>query len=192
MSHTIFFPNEDENRALLDWAAQRIPWMQPSAAMKALGVVEGPDLSHPLLAVCIYHNFTETKQMPAFVHDGERVPATNWFGTCEISFAASSPKWATRRTISNLLRIPFLQYKCRKVLTVIPSTNKRAIRFNEGIGLKPEGTLRHQYAKGVHACIHGMMRSEFDARWKDPRPNIRRPTGLQVHGQQERRISQSA
>lgn len=182
MSHTIFFPNETENQALLEWAARRIPWMKPHAAMKALGVVEGPDLSCPLLAVCIYHGYTEPEQI-----DGK-----TWYGTCEISFAAASPKWATRRTISNLLSIPFSQYGCRKVLTAIPSTNKRAIRFNEGIGLIGEGTLRHQYAKGVHACIHGMMRSEWEARWKNPRPNIRRPTELQAHGQQERRISASA
>lgn len=173
MSHTIFFPGEAENAVLLEWAARRIPWMAPHPAMKALGVVEGPDLSYPLLAVCIYHNFTAPREI-----DGK-----TWYGTCEISFAAASPKWATRRTISSLLSIPFLQYSCRKVVTVIPSTNKRAIRFNEGIGLKPEGTLRHQYAKGVHACIHGMMRSEWETRWKHPKPNIRRPTGSQAYGQ---------
>jgi RimJ/RimL family protein N-acetyltransferase len=175
MSHTLFFPTSpDENSALLQWAARRIPWMAAQPAMRAIGVVEGPDLSHPLLAVCIYHNFVGTQQI-----DGKP-----WYGYCEISFAADSPKWATRRTISNLLRIPFLQYNCRKVMTVIPSTNKRAIRFNEGIGLKPEGTLRHQFAKNVHACIFGMMRGEFEKRWLNPLPNIRRPTGSQVHGQQ--------
>jgi RimJ/RimL family protein N-acetyltransferase len=173
MSHTIFFPDEAQNAVLLDWAASRIPWLSPHPAMKALGIVEGPDLSHPLLGVCIYHNFTAPRE----------IEGKTWYGTCEISFAAASPKWATRRTISNLLKITFLQYNCRKVLTVIPSTNKRAIRFNEGIGLKPEGTLRHQFAKGVHACIHGMMRSEWEARWKHPRPKIRRPTGSQVNGQ---------
>lgn len=182
MSHTIYFPGDQENAALLQWAAKRIPWMQPSPAMKALGVVEGPDLSHPLLAVCIYHGYVA----PMLI-DGKP-----WYGVCEISFAAASPKWATRRTISNLLRIPFLQYNCRKVTTVIPSTNKRAIRFNEGIGLKPEGTLRHHFAKGVHACIFGMMKAEFEKRWLDPQPSIRPEPGLQVHGQQERRISASA
>lgn len=182
MSHTIYFPSEDENKALLDWAARRIPWMVPHSAMKALGVVEGPDLSHPLLAVCIYHGYVAPMQ----------INGKTWYGICEISFAAASPKWATRRTISNLLRIPFLQYHCRKVTTAIPSTNKRAIRFNEGIGLKPEGTLRHHYAKGVHACIFGMMRSEFDARWKDPRPNVKSPTGSQVNGQQVSLSSASA
>jgi RimJ/RimL family protein N-acetyltransferase len=174
MSHTIFFPrNPDENKALLEWAAQRIPWMEAHSAMQAVGIVEGPDLSFPLLAVCFYHNYIPTKTI-----DGKL-----WYGVCEIGFAARSPKWATRRAISDLLRIPFVTYTCRKVVTVIPSTNKRAIRFNEGIGLKPEGTLRHHFAKGVHACIHGMMKSEFEARWKDPQPKARRSTGLRVNAQ---------
>jgi RimJ/RimL family protein N-acetyltransferase len=177
MSHTIFFPSTDaENLKLLEWAAVRIPHLTPSASMRAVGVVAGGDLTFPLLAVCIYHNYTAPKEI-----DGK-----TWYGTCEISFAAASPKWATRRSISTLLSIPFLQYACRKVVTATPSTNKRALRFNEGIGLKPEGTLRHQYAKNVHACICGMTRGEFEARWKNPRPKVRRPTEKQAYGQQER------
>ncbi len=173
MSHTLFFPTTpDENKALLDWMGQRIPHMTTRAA-QAVGIIEGPDLSFPLMAVCAYHGFVETMTI-----DGKP-----WYGLCEISFAARTPKWATRRVISDLLRIPFVTYNCRKVTTVIPSTNKRAIRFNEGIGLKPEGTLRHHFAKGVHACIHGMMKSEFEKRWKDPRP-IRPRTGSQAHGQE--------
>lgn len=183
MSHTLFFPSgDDENMALLQWAAKRIPWFEPTNSSKALGVVAGPDLSHPLLAVCFYCNY-----IPPKVIDGK-----TWYGVCEIGFAADSPRWATRGMISDLLGLPFRQYKCRKILTIIPSSNTRAIEFNKGIGLKPEGTLRHHYAKGVHACIHGMMRSEWEARWKDPQPNIRRPTGSQVNGQQVSILSASA
>lgn len=173
MTHTLFFPTPEQNVALVEWAARRIPWMTPHAAMRAVGVVDGPDLTCPLLAVCIYHNFTAPREI-----DGK-----TWYGTCEISMAAASPRWATRQTITNLLGLPFSQYNCRKVLTAIPSTNRRAIRFNEGIGLKPEGTLRHQFAKGVHACIHGIMRSEFEARWKHPRPKARRQPDRRPHGQ---------
>ncbi len=174
MGHTIFFPTTPlENQTLLQWAAARIPWMAPNGNMRAVAVNAGPSMGDELLAVCIYHNYTETK-----VIDGKP-----WYGLCEISFAAGSPKWATRRTISNLLRIAFLQYNCRKVSTVIPSTNKRAIRFNEGIGLKLEGSLRHHFAKSVHACVHGMMRSEFEKRWKDPVSSVRRQPGPQANGQ---------
>jgi hypothetical protein len=77
-------------------------------------------------------------------------------------------------------------------VTVIPSSNTRAIEFNKGIGLKPEGTLRHHFAKGVHACIHGMLKSEFTERWENPRP-ARRSTGSQDHhGIVQGRISASS
>jgi hypothetical protein len=68
-------------------------------------------------------------------------------------------------------------------VTVIPSSNARAIEFNKGIGLKWEATLRHQFAKGVHAQIHGMMKSEYEARWLKPRPKVRPPTGSGRNGQ---------
>lgn len=169
MSHALLYGFDE---TLAKWACGRIPWLAYSPTMRAVGVADGQEASAALLAVCIYHGY-----VGAQIIDGKP-----WYGLCEISFAAMSPKWATRRTIGNLLGIPFLQYGCRKVVTVIPSTNKRAIRFNEGIGLKPEGTLRHHFAKGVHACIHGMMKSEFDARWQHPRP-VRHPQDRRPNGQ---------
>jgi RimJ/RimL family protein N-acetyltransferase len=169
MSHALLWGFDEQ---LAKWACQRIPWLSYSPTMRAVGVADGQEASAALLAVCVYHGYVAPVQV-----DGKP-----WYGICEISFAAASPRWATRRTISNLLSIPFLQYGCRKVVTVIPSTNKRAIRFNEGIGLKPEGTLRHHFAKGVHACIHGMMKSEYETRWQHPRP-VRPSQDRRLHGQ---------
>jgi RimJ/RimL family protein N-acetyltransferase len=168
LSHNYLFGFDEQ---LARWACDRIPWADYQPTMKAVGIADGDTEASKLLAVCVYHSYIPTKTI-----DGKP-----WFGLCEISFAAASPKWATRSAISFLLGIPFLQYNCRKVVTIIPSTNKRALRFNEGIGLKPEGTLRHHFAKGVHACIHGILRSEYDARWKHP--HRRRPSGSQAHGQ---------
>lgn len=170
MSNTLLFGFDEQ---LARWACDRIPWAIYSPTMRAVGVSDGPDEKAQLLGVCIYMNYQPTMQI-----DGKP-----WYGVCEIGFAARSPRWASRRTISNLLRIPFLQYGCRKVYTVIPSSNTRAIEFNKGIGLKPEGTLRHHYAKGVHACIHGMMRHEFEERWKDPLQ--RRATGSRAHAKHQ-------
>lgn len=170
MSHNLIFGFDER---LARWACERIPHLPYSSSMRAVGVADGPDASAKLLAVCIYHNYAAP-----FEIDGK-----TWYGLCEISFAAESPRWATRRTITNLLGIPFRQYNCRKVVTVIPSSNARAIEFNKGIGLKPEGTLRHHFAKDVHACIHGMMKSEYEARWLNPRP-ARRPPDRRPHGQE--------
>lgn len=158
------------DKPLVEWACKRIPWMDYSPTMRAVGVADGTDASAKLLAVCVYHNYIPKKL----------IEGKPWYGICEISFAAESASWASRRTISNLLRIPFLDYDCRKIVTVIPSTNKRAIRFNEGIGMKLEGTLSDHFAKGVHACVFGMKRGYFDSHWRDLK---RRPARSQAHGQ---------
>lgn len=181
MSNTLFFLQEPDHEAMVRWACERIPWMSFSPTMRAVAIGDvQPDGAVDHLAVCLFHGFVPPSDIDFKDGRGPR-PA---YGVCEISFAARSPRWATRGMISALLSIPFGQYNCRKVVTVIPSTNKRAIRFNEGIGLKLEGTLRHHFAKGVHACIFGMMRAEYDARWKNPRPT-RRPTGSQASGHQQ-------
>jgi RimJ/RimL family protein N-acetyltransferase len=169
LSHTLIYGFDEQ---LARWACDRIPWAEYNPNMRAVGVADGDDASAQLLAVCVYHNYAPIKMI-----DG--VP---WYGICEIAMAAASPRWATRRTITNLLWIPFRQYNCRKVVTVIPSSNERAISFNKGIGLKWEASLRHHFAKGVHAQIHGMMKSEYEARWLKPRP-ARRSAGSGIDGQ---------
>jgi len=177
MGHTLLFGFDE---TLAKWACDRIPWADWNPSMRAVGVADGPEASAKLLAVCVYHNYTAVK-----IIDGKP-----WYGTCEISMAAASPRWATRTTIKNLLRIPFLQYGCRKVFTVIPSINTRAIEFNRGIGLKLEGSPRHHYAKGVHACLFGLLKSEFEH--PDFLARKRIVPERRTHGQQERIATISA
>jgi RimJ/RimL family protein N-acetyltransferase len=69
-------------------------------------------------------------------------------GNVEITFAADSPKWATRETIAKLMRWPFVQLDCHRVTTRIAASNHRAIRFNEGIGFKREGVIREGWGRG--------------------------------------------
>jgi len=168
MSHTLIFGFDEQ---LARWACERIPWASYSPNMRAVGVADGDGPDARLLAVCIYHNYIPIQQ----------VGGKPWYGLCEVGFASATPRWATRSTIRSLMSIPFLQYDCRKVVAIVPSTNEPAIRLLEGIGAKQEGPLRHHFAKGVHACVFGMMRWEFEERWKVPRPTTRRPTGTQAH-----------
>jgi RimJ/RimL family protein N-acetyltransferase len=147
--HTLLYGFDEQ---LARWACERVPWADYNPHMKAVGVSSGPEASDKLLAVVIYHDYRPPKS----------IGGVEWYNTVEMSIAAASPSWATRGTIIDLLKIPFSQFKVRKVRLVCPSTNKRAIRFAEGIGFTPEGTLRHEYAKGVHACVLGLLRTEFE------------------------------
>jgi RimJ/RimL family protein N-acetyltransferase len=82
-------------------------------------------------------------------------------GNVEISFAADSPRWATRDTIRRLMAWPFRQLDCHRVTTRIAASNTRAIRFNEGIGFKREGVMRQASGpNGEDMIIFGMLRSE--------------------------------
>jgi RimJ/RimL family protein N-acetyltransferase len=149
MTHTLIFGFDEQ---LSRWACERIPWAIWHNGIRAVGVADGDGPDAKLMAVITYSNYYPPKMI-----DGRE-----WYGTVEMGIAAATPRWATRRTIVNLLSIAFCQYKVRKVRLLCPSTNKRAIRFAEGIGFKPEGTLRHEYADGVHACVLGLLRKEFE------------------------------
>jgi RimJ/RimL family protein N-acetyltransferase len=124
---------------LLDWIADRIP---------------GTDASH----------WKGLARAVGVVIDGEIVAAMavgGWErGNVEISFAADSPKWATRDTIRRMMAWPFVQLDCHRVTTRISENNHRAIRFNEGIGFKREGIIREGWGQGEDAILFGLLRSE--------------------------------
>ena len=130
-----------QDARVMAFVVQRVPHMDPLKDYTAIGVA---DEAGTLVAGCLYHSY---------------VPR---YAGLEISFAASSARWARRGVIRQLLAYPFVQLGCRRVMTVIPSDNARAIRFNIGIGFVREGTLRHFYAPKRHAVVCGFLRSDFD------------------------------
>ena len=132
------------------WCAAQIPHV--GAAGFGLSKAIGVAIEHPsgprLIAACVYHNWIEA------------------YGICEISFAALSPRWATKPNIRALLAVPFAQYKARKVYLQIPADNARALRVSAGIGFKREAVLRHHYAAGRHGVVMSMMRDEWAQTWR--------------------------
>lgn len=129
------------------WAAKKIPhvgsaeWFGP---FRAIGVATGPTPTDRLMAVIVFHAY-----FPQFKH-------------CQISVAASDPRWASRKTIRDVLAFPFLQYGCNLVWTVTPHTSDRVIRFNKAIGFVAEGTLLDRFGANVHATICRMRRRDYD------------------------------
>ncbi|MGN6124694.1 MAG: GNAT family N-acetyltransferase [Sphingomonas oligoaromativorans] len=133
----------DEPR-LLRWCAERIPhataegWYLERA--QPLGISDGRDL----LAVMVVHGYERQH------------------GNAQISMAAASPRWASRPVIAKLLSYPFEQLRCQRITTLIPASNARAIRFNEGIGFQREGLARRGF--GTEDCvILGLLAEERPA-----------------------------
>ena len=131
-----------QDEGVAKWVASHIPHMGNTVLrdFSAIGVVN--DAGHPVAGV-IYHDY---------------IPD---YGTIQLTMAASTPRWAQRGTIGALLRYPFVQLGCNKVWTATPHTNERAIRFNRGLGFRQEGVLRHQFGRGAHAVICGLLKNEY-------------------------------
>lgn len=125
------------------WAVEQIPHV---ADVEALGpfVAVAVESYGEVVAACVYHRW---------------VPE---YGTCEMTFAAKSPRWATRGTIKALLAVPFEQFGCFSVGCVVPHAHERARKFVRGIGFVQEGVRRHGFGPKRHAVIYSMTRNEFD------------------------------
>jgi RimJ/RimL family protein N-acetyltransferase len=126
------------------WVCKHIPAMGASTALfgpcKAIGV---EDKDGNALAGVVYHDFQEH------------------FRTMQVSFAASSPRWATRNMVRTLLFYPFEQANVQKLWSAIQHTNARALKFSAGIGFKKEATLGDHFGRGSHAVISRMYDTDF-------------------------------
>lgn len=138
----------DHSEALARWAAKQLNYPTGFGPCQAIGIASGHDERDQLYAVVVFHDYQ---------------PAT---GTMQFSAAARSPRWATPGVIRALLHYPFRQLNIYKLWGAIPADNKRALRFNYGIGMKEEGTLRHHFGLRRHAVIVSMLQPEYErSRW---------------------------
>lgn len=129
------------------WVVERIPHL-PSVAdlgpFRAIGVVNKGEM----LAGVIYHNY-----FPAHA-------------SCEVTFAAASPRWASRGVIRALLSVPFEQYGCRRLGAITPHKGEAMeCRILPRLGFVREGTARQFFSPTSHAAIFGLLRDEFQRKW---------------------------
>lgn len=128
---------------LLEWLALKIPQFQPGEGCRAVGVVRGGEL----VGVVAYSNFL--------------APSEVWSGDCELSCAASHPRWFSRQVGEILLGIPFKQFGVGRLTLRVAKRNKRARRFVEGIGFKQEGVMRHALRRD-DVILYGLTRRDWE------------------------------
>ena len=104
------------------------------------GVAIGLEKDDELIAGCVYDNYRK--------HD------------IEMTFAASTPKWATPKTIGVFFSYPFVQLKVARVTAIAAKANKRARKMLERLGFQLEGVARRGMDGKKDACIYGMLASE--------------------------------
>lgn len=85
------------------------------------------------------------------------------FGVMEMSLAADSPKWASRRVISALLQFPFVGCGVQRIGVMVESGNDKALRLAEGVGFEREAVLERAYGPGRDAVVLRLFREDWEA-----------------------------
>jgi len=115
---------------------------------------------------------------------------SNWQPGCrsiEVSFAAETPRWLTRRIIAGILAYPFDQLGCQRITAVTARRARRVRRFLDLFGFKREGLVR-QGLGDDDAMIYGMLKREWrTSRWtrrrlesETPLPDQMESVGMQT------------
>lgn len=134
-----------QDAVVATWVARHIPHMAsdfgPNAA---IGVTD--ESGQPMAGV-VFHDY-----QPAY-------------RTIQLSAAAISPRWATRRIVGQMLRYPFDELGVHKVWTATQHQNARALKFNEGVGFTKEATLKDHFGAGIHAVICRMLDHDYRRRY---------------------------
>lgn len=134
-----------QDQIVATWVARHIPHMQSEfGPSSAIGVTD--ESGEPMAGV-VFHDY-----QPAY-------------GTIQLSAAAISPRWATKRIVARMLHYPFGELKVHKVWTATQHQNERALKFNEGVGFKREGVLRDHFGTGIHAVICRMFDNDYRRRY---------------------------
>lgn len=130
----------DNNGVIVEWVRQRVPHVESFGRSSALGLLA--EDGSPL-AGAVYHEY----------HPEYR--------TIMISFAASTPRWATRHTVGVFLRHPFVTWNVHKLRAAIAHTNERSLKLTQGVGFTREGTLRDEFGEGHHAVMFRLLKPDF-------------------------------
>lgn len=137
----IFAPDTDmERQRLLVWAKDRLPQIDdfgPPEMTIPIGIVR----SGELLAVAVWHNFRGTN--------------------IEVSFAADSPRWATKQSVRFVIGFPFWYIPgVRRVSAICEQRNKRVRKLLRGIGFREEGVLQDLFLRD-NGVLYAMTKRWF-------------------------------
>jgi RimJ/RimL family protein N-acetyltransferase len=125
---------------LIEWAKEKVG-IADFGLCSPIGVKYRGDI----VAVAIYNNYRHPN--------------------IEITFAISSPHWASRGAVRQILSYPFHQLGCRRVTAITEARNVKARRFLEHLGFVLEGYHPEAFPTG-DAISYGLLRSAA-ARWID-------------------------
>jgi len=140
----INFPETPEkNEVLLRWAGLRIPEWR-AGYMPSRYLCLGISIDDRLVAVAAYHDLRP--------------------GTVTLSFAAESPRWATRGHIRGVVEYPFNTFAIHRLDSYTSKNNKAARRILKHAGFTEEGKLRKFSMTGEDMFVYSILRDELHGR----------------------------
>ncbi len=135
-----------QDEAVAEWVSARIPHMAGDdfGPCRAVGVASQNGRA---LAGVVFSNYQPKCR------------------SIELSFAAETPRWLSRRLICEILAYPFDQLGCQRLTTITPRKARPARRFLDAFGFKREGLVRKGFGDD-DAVISGLLQREWLAsRW---------------------------
>jgi len=78
-----------------------------------------------------------------------------------MAFASDNPRWVSKENIAAIGSWIFGQLGVKRVTAAVKKNNKRARKFDEGMGFVPEGKIR-QADNGTDIMIYGLLKDEHD------------------------------
>ena len=135
MRGTIIYDNPNR---LIDWASVRLS-MTPFSDVHAIGWERDGELR----AVAMWDRFAECD--------------------CQMHIASDlSRTWLSRAFLKACFMHPFVQWRLQRVTGLVASRNADALRFDEHLGFKREGLIKHGLPDDDLVLL-GMLRE--DCRW---------------------------
>ena len=132
---------QEENHALGQWVAQRVPNFVPTNFVAMAFFDRG------IKAVVLFHNYRVTD--------------------CEVVFAAEEKSnWASRDVINMALRYPFTM-GCNRLTAIARKDNKKVRKLLVQLGFKQEGKLRRADDDKTDLFIYGLLEEEARFERKD-------------------------
>ena len=128
-----------QNLSHLLWAEEQLQVQFSSTEVKWISVTDDAGV---LLGVVIYTRFTVTN--------------------CEMSVAAASPKFLSRRALKAFFGYPFHQLGLQRVTSVISADNLRSYKLCRGLGFSVEGCLRKWFSP-LDGVVLGLLKE--DCKW---------------------------
>lgn len=128
------------DQLVAQWVKTRIPYINLSPDLRALGVVHDGDL----VAGVVFERYNG-------VH-------------IEASIAADMHKpWASRRTLRHLFGYPFLQQKCEAITVLVPASNLPSLNLATKLGFEMEALIKYAAPDGSPLIVLKQFRDR--CRW---------------------------